>query len=62
MAEHSQWENRRNLTNAYRVLMTRARQGMALFIPPGSADDATRPPDHYHSTFQYLRSLGLPEI
>lgn len=55
-------ENRRNLTNAYRVLMTRARQGMALFVPPGSADDATRPPNHYRPTFQYLRSLGIPEI
>lgn len=55
-------ENRRNLTNAYRVLMTRARQGMAIFIPPGSPDDPTRPPEHYQPTFQYMRTLGIPQI
>jgi hypothetical protein len=55
-------ENRRNLKNAYRVLLTRARQGMAIFVPPGSADDATRPPGFYEATFRYLTSLGLPEL
>jgi hypothetical protein len=55
---HSE-ENRRNLKNAYRVLLTRARQGMAIFVPPGQASDPTRPPAYYDETFNYLRGLGL---
>jgi len=48
--------------NAYRVLLTRARQGMVLFVPEGEDDDHTRPKSYYDSTFQYLRNLGLREI
>lgn len=55
-------DNRRYLENAYRVLLTRARQGMAIFVPPGSADDPTRPPSYYTGTYDYMRSLGLPEL
>jgi hypothetical protein len=55
-------ENRRNLKNAYRVLLTRARQGMAIFVPPGDPQDPTRPPAYYDQTFAYLRALGLREI
>lgn len=55
-------EHTRNLKNAYRVLLTRARQGMAIFVPPGDATDPTRPPHFYDGTFNYLRNLGLPEI
>lgn len=55
-------ENRRNLKNAYRVLLTRARQGMAIFVPPGDREDPTRPPAFYDSTFEYLRDLGLQVI
>jgi hypothetical protein len=50
------------LRNAYRVLLTRARQGMVVFIPPGDPNDPTRPPAFYDSTFNYLRELGIPEI
>ena len=57
---HSE-ENRRNLKNAYRVLLTRARQGMVIFVPPGSAEDPTRPPACYGQTFAYLRGIGLSE-
>jgi hypothetical protein len=52
-------ENQRNLKNAYRVLLTRARQGMAIFVPPGDREDPTRPPGFYDKTFEYLRDLGL---
>jgi len=52
-------ENRRNLKNAYRVLLTRARQGMAIFVPPGASDDPTRSPAYYDGTFNYLRELGI---
>lgn len=52
-------ENQRYLLNAYRVLLTRARQGMVLFVPPGDRNDPTRTPEFYDATFSYLRSLGL---
>jgi hypothetical protein len=47
------------LKNAYRVLLTRARQGMVVFVPEGTAQDPTRLPDYYDSTFAYLQSIGL---
>jgi hypothetical protein len=55
-------ENRRYLLNAYRVLLTRARQGMAIFVPPGDSRDHTRLPEFYDGTFRYLREIGLPVI
>lgn len=54
--------NRNYLRNAYRVLLTRARQGMAIFVPPGDTSDPTRSPEYYDSTYNYLRELGIPEI
>jgi len=48
--------------NAYRVLLTRARQGMVLFVPEGTDDDHTRPKRYYDSTYRYLKNLGLREI
>ncbi|MHB8835519.1 MAG: DUF2075 domain-containing protein [Candidatus Methylomirabilia bacterium] len=50
------------LRNAYRVLLTRARQGMVIFIPPGNTDDPTRNPTFYDSTFNYLAGLGIPVL
>jgi len=55
-------DNRNYLRNAYRVLLTRARQGMVVFVPPGDANDHTRSPAFYDSTFNYLMELGIPEI
>jgi len=56
-------QRRRYLVNAYRVLLTRARQGMVIFIPPGDHDDPTRAPDFYNGTYQYLtRGLGVESI
>ncbi len=56
-------DDRRNcLRNAYRVLLTRARQGMVIFVPPGEASDPTRAPAFYDSTFEYLSSLGIPVL
>jgi hypothetical protein len=52
-------ERQSYLRNAYRVLLTRARQGMVLFIPPGDKADPTRPPEFYDSTFDYLSKIGL---
>jgi hypothetical protein len=55
-------DNRRYLRNAYRVLLTRARQGMVIFVPPGSPNDPTRSPEFYDSTFRYLTELGIPAL
>ena len=48
--------------NAYRVLLTRARQGMVICIPEGNPDDATRLPEFYDGTYNYLKQIGLDEI
>jgi hypothetical protein len=55
-------DNRNYLRNAYRVLLTRARQGMVVFVPPGDATDPTRLPAFYDQSFNYLRELGIPQI
>lgn len=52
----------RYLVNAYRVLLTRARQGMAIFVPPGDPGDPTRRPEFYDGTYAYLREIGVPTI
>jgi DUF2075 family protein len=50
------------LQNAYRVLLTRARQGMIILVPYGDDHDHTRPPELYDGTFDYLKSLGFDQI
>lgn len=54
--------NKRYLKNAYRVLLTRARQGFIIYVPIGDRADATRWPEYYDQTYEYLKSLGLTEI
>lgn len=64
----SKWQNIHNendkiyLQNAYRVLLTRARQGMIIFIPEGDDLDHTRPKTLYETTYQYLSSCGIPTL
>ena len=55
-------ERKRYQKNAYRVLLTRARQGMVVVVPKGDSEDATRDPDYYDPTFDYLQEIGFPEI
>jgi hypothetical protein len=55
-------DRQRYLKNAYRVLLTRARQGMVIFVPPGDPEDPTRLPEFYDPVFQYLKSVGLEEL
>lgn len=55
-------ERRLYLKNAYRVLLTRARQGMAIFVPAGSDDDQTRKCEWYDGIYNYLRDLGIGGI
>ena len=54
--------NRLYLKNAYRVLLTRARQGTVIFLPHGSDEDHTRKREFYDRTYQYLLDIGIPEI
>ena len=55
-------ERKLYLKNAYRVLLTRARQGMAIFVPKGSDVDATRKPEWYDGIYNYLKEIGVEEI
>lgn len=55
-------ERQNYLKNAYRVLLTRARQGMVMVVPPGDPTDPTRSPMFYDPTFEYLRSIGFKVI
>ncbi len=47
------------LKNAYRVLLTRARQGMVVVVPEGDLRDHTRDPSYYDATFDYLAEIGI---
>jgi len=50
------------LKNTYRVLLTRARQGVVIFIPEGDTNDSTRNPEYYDGTYNYLKEIGMEEI
>ena len=50
------------LANAYRVLLTRARQGMVIYVPPGDSTDPTRPPEFYDAIADYLRQCGIASL
>jgi len=54
--------NRRYTKNAYRVLLTRSRQGFIIFIPRGDAVDITRKPQFYDELFHFLREVGIEEV
>ena len=64
----TKWQNINNiertnyLINSYRVLLTRARQGMVIYIPCGNDEDITRPTSMYDGTFNFFKSLGIKEI
>ena len=55
-------ERKLYLKNAYRVLLTRARQGMAIFVPYGNESDVTRSPEFYDGIYNYLKNIGVDEI
>jgi hypothetical protein len=64
----SRWEVVRDdarriyLANAYRVLMTRARQGLMVFVPEGDTEDVTRPAHFYDPIFEFLTQCGLEQL
>src|ERR1700677_3565910 len=64
----SDWGNlnkeidRQYLLNTYRVLLTRARKGLIIWVPEGDASDRTRLPESFNSTAEYLLRCGLQQI
>lgn len=50
------------LANSYRVLLTRARQGVVIFVPYGDRNDATRPPEVYDEIFNFLLACGFDHL
>ncbi len=55
-------ERQAYLKNAYRVLLTRARQGMVIVVPEGDSEDLTRKHEYYDPTFEYLKEIGFSII
>ena len=55
-------ERCRYMKNAYRVLLTRSRQGMVIYVPEGNVDDVTTTPELYDGTYEYLKSIGIDEL
>lgn len=57
-------EQKRYLENSYRVLLTRARQGMIIFVPYGvdKEEDSSRNKDYYDGIYNYLISCGIREL
>jgi hypothetical protein len=55
-------ERKTYLKNAYRVLLTRARQGMVIVVPNGDSDDRTRKPEFYNPIYDYLKEIGFKSI
>jgi hypothetical protein len=54
--------DRRFILNKYRVFLTRAREGMTLFVPRGDLADNTRPPMYYDGLAKYLAACGARSI
>ena len=63
-------EQRKYMLNAYRVLLTRARQGIIVCVPEGNSrlnsegfpEDATRLPEFYDGTYEYFKHIGIREL
>ena len=55
-------DNRRYLKNAYRVLLTRSREGFVIFIPKGDNSDQTRLCKYYDGLWNYLKEVGVEEV
>ena len=66
--ERSKWKTitnetkRKYLKNAFRVLLTRARQGMIIFVPKGDQNDKSRLPEFYDVIYNDLKEIGIKEI
>lgn len=54
--------DRQYLLNKYRVLLTRAREGMVIFLPEGDIKDPTRLPEFYDPIYEYLKACGVEDL
>lgn len=63
-AKRNKAEQQRYLLNAYRVLLTRSRQGMVIFVPKGVApdEDITRSKSYYDGIYEYILSCGITKL
>lgn len=50
------------IRNRYRVLLTRARGGMVIWVPPGSPGDPTRDPVRFDRTYELLKNAGVTDL
>ncbi len=55
-------DRKQYIKNKYRVLLTRGREGLVIFVPEGSDDDHTRPRSNYDLTYQYFMDIGIKEL
>lgn len=60
--QRKQLDSKNYLKNAYRVLLTRARQGMIIYVPKGTDDDQTRLPQYYDGTYEFLLKSGVEPL
>lgn len=64
----TKWQNvndhqiRQYIVNKYRVLLTRAREGLIIWVPPGDSSDPTRSPEFYDGIAEYLGLCGIQKI
>jgi hypothetical protein len=54
--------DRQYLLNTYRVLLTRAREGLVIWVPAGDQEDETRLPSFFDETAEYLTRCGIPSV
>ncbi|SCP98590.1 DUF2075 domain-containing protein [Anaerobium acetethylicum] len=55
-------QQQKYLKNSYRVLLTRARQGLVIYVPEGSDIDPTTLREYYDGTYEYFKQIGIGEI
>jgi len=55
-------DNSMRTLNKYRVLLTRFRKAMVVYVPKGDSEDVTRSPADFDSIYDYLQSCGLTEL
>lgn len=53
---------RTKILNKYRVLLTRFRKAMVIFVPRGASNDSTRAPADFDSVFLYLIDSGVRSL
>jgi len=55
-------DRRKYTLNAHRVLLTRARQGVVIFVPEGDVNDPTRNPSWYDNLYKYFLACGVTDL